>query len=184
MRMGWSSDHPITRFLTLLTLAHLAEIVPGVDAAEVAVVPADVEGIPAHRLYLLGLGRLFVHRQQRRGGFGRLSSLTMVTVAVLGAGRARAGIAQPLEGVMSAMAVVPLDVDSGSGRDVHLDGLRVCGCHFLSVYRHSLRDKRLVRPALSQLQVPGLADQIAADPPIRFLVNQNESSLLINMPRS
>jgi len=46
-------------------------------------------------------------------------------VALFRAGGARAGVAQPLETKVGAMAVVPLDVHSGTGSDVHFDGLGI-----------------------------------------------------------
>src|SRR5260370_12728721 len=128
-----SPDHPITRSRAFLASAHLAQVIPGVNAARVAVIPADVERIAAHRFDLFWLGRLFIHRQQGGRRFGRLPRLAMMAVAVFRTGRARAGIAQPLEGVVRAMAVVPLDVDTGSGGDVDLDRFGVDDSHTFSI---------------------------------------------------
>lgn len=109
----------------LFTLADFAQVVPGIDAAGVAVIPGDVQGIFTHRLYFFGPGRLFVHRQQGGGLFGRLTRIAMVGVAFFSACGAWAGVTQPLEGEVRAMAVVPLDVHSRAGGDVDFDGLGV-----------------------------------------------------------
>ncbi len=50
-----------------------------------------------------------------------LAGIAMVIVALFRAGGAGAGVAQPLEGKVGAMAVVPLDVHSGTGGDVYFD---------------------------------------------------------------
>lgn len=108
-----------------VALADFPQVVPGIDAAGVAVIPGNVQSVFPHRLHLFGFGRLFVHRQQRGGLFGGLARAAMVGVALFSAGGAGACVAQPLEGEVGAMAVVPLDVHSRAGGDVDFDGLGV-----------------------------------------------------------
>ena len=108
-----------------LALAHLAQVVPRVNTAGMAVIPRDIECVPAHGLHFLGLGRLLIHGQQGSGLFCGLARAAMVIVALFRAGGAGTGVAQPLETKMRAMAVVPLNVHSCSGGDVHFDGLGI-----------------------------------------------------------
>src|SRR5262249_11775435 len=120
-RQNWSTHHPVGRFSAFIALAHFTKVVPGIDAAGVAVVPGEAQRIAAHRLGFCGLDGLLIHRQQRGGGFSRFSGLALVTGTVLNAGGTRAGIAQPLEAVMRTVAVVPLDVNAGSSGDIYFD---------------------------------------------------------------
>lgn len=112
-----------------VALADFSQIIPGIDAAGVAVIPRDIQRIPAHRFNFFGLGRLLIHRQQAGGLFGGLSRIAMVIVALFRAGGAGACVTQPLEGKVRAMAVVPLDVHSGTGGDVDFDGFGIDDGH-------------------------------------------------------
>lgn len=106
-------------------LADFAQVVPGIDAAGVTVIPRNVQCIFTHRLHFFGLGRFFIHGQQAGGLLRRLAGIAMMIVALFRAGGAGAGVAQPLEGEVGAMAVVPLDVHSCTGSDVDFDGLGI-----------------------------------------------------------
>lgn len=94
-----------------------------------AIIPSDVQRIPAHRLNFLGLGRFFIHGQQAGGLLGRLAGAAMVIVPFFCAGGAGAGVAQPLKAKVCAMAVVPLDVHTRTGGDVHFDRLGINDGH-------------------------------------------------------
>jgi hypothetical protein len=89
------------------------------------VIPGDIERVAAHRLHFFWLGWLLVHGQEAGGLFGRLTGIAVMRVALFGAGGAGAGVAQPLEAEMGAMAVVPHDVHSSTGGDVDSDRLGV-----------------------------------------------------------
>jgi len=108
-----------------IALAEFAQVIPGIDAAGVAVIPGDVQGVSAHRLYFLGLGRFFIHGQQAGGLLGGLTGIAMVIVALFRAGGAGTRVAQPLETKVRPMAVVPLDIHSRTRGDVDFDGLGI-----------------------------------------------------------
>src|SRR5579859_1161545 len=78
-------------------LADFAQVIPGIYAAGVAVIPGDVQRIPAHRLYFFGLGGFLVHGQESGRLLGRLAGVAMVIVALFRAGGAGACVTQPLE---------------------------------------------------------------------------------------
>src|SRR5258708_2011396 len=84
------------------------------------VIPAEIQRITPHGLNVLGPGPLLVHGKQSRCGFGRLARPAMSVLALLLTGGARARITQPLEGVMTLVSVVPLNVHSCAGGDVHI----------------------------------------------------------------
>jgi hypothetical protein len=108
-----------------LALADFPQIIPGIDAAGVTVIPGDIECISAYRLDLLGLGRFLVHGQQAGCLLGRFTGTAMVIVALFRAGGAGACVAQPLEAEVRVMAVVPLDVHSGTCSDIDFDRLGI-----------------------------------------------------------
>src|SRR6185437_933914 len=75
----------------LFTLAHLAEVVPGIDSCGVAVIPGNAHGVAAYGLHFFRTGRVLIHRQQSVRGLGRLSGLAMIVVSFFVAGGARTG---------------------------------------------------------------------------------------------
>ena len=89
------------------------------------IIPRDVQSVSTYRLHFLGFGRFLIQGQQAGGLFGGLARIATMGVALLGAGGAGAGVAQPLETEMSAMAVVPFNVHARTGGDVDFDGLRI-----------------------------------------------------------
>jgi len=91
-----------------------AEEVPGVDAAGVAVFPMELDGVAADGLGAGGAGWGLVHLQQLRGfGLG-LAGLAALNLALFDAGGAGAGVAQPGEVPMAAVAVFPVDFHAGA----------------------------------------------------------------------
>lgn len=118
----------------LFTLAHLAQVIPGVDAAGVAVIPGNAHGITAYWLYFFWTRGFLIHRQQGAGSLWRLSRFAMIVVALFVAGSARAGIAQPLKVVVRLMAVVPLNINARASGDVHLDGFGIVRHSRISIY--------------------------------------------------
>jgi hypothetical protein len=108
-----------------LALAHLAQVVPRVDTAGVSVIPGYIQCVSSHRLHFFGLGWLLVHWQQAGDLFGGLARTAVVIVTLFRAGGAGTGVAQPLKAKMRAMAVVPLNVHSCTGGDVHFDRLGI-----------------------------------------------------------
>lgn len=108
-----------------VALAHFAQVIPRVNAAGMPVIPGDIQRVPAHRLNLFWLGRLLIHGQQAGGLLGGFAGAAMMIVALFRAGGAGAGVAQPLKAKVRAMAVVPLDIHSGTGGDVDFDGLGI-----------------------------------------------------------
>jgi len=113
-----------------------------------AVIPGNIEGIFPHRLHFFGPGRLFVHGQQRGGLFGGLAWIAMVGVALFRAGGAGACVAQPLEGEVRVVAVVPLDVHSCAGGDVDFDGFGVNYGHRNKYIQLGLTGSRIARIAI------------------------------------
>ena len=110
---------------TFLTLAHFTQVVPRVNAAGMAIIPCDIQSIPAHRLHFFGLGRLLIHRQQSSSLLRGLAWIAMMIVALFRAGGARTGVAQPLKAKVRVMAIVPLNVHASAGGDVHFDRLGI-----------------------------------------------------------
>lgn len=108
-----------------VALADFTQIVPGIDAAGVTVIPGDIQSIPAYRLHFFWLGRLFVHGQQAGSLFSGLAGIAVVVVALFRTCSAGAGVAQPLKAKVRMMAVVPLDIHAGTGGDVDFDRLGV-----------------------------------------------------------
>ena len=90
-----------------------------------AVIPGDIQRIASHGLHFLGLGWLLVHWQQAGDLFGGLAGAAVVIVSLFRAGGAGTCVAQPLKAKVRVMAVVPLNVHSRTGGDVHFDRLGI-----------------------------------------------------------
>src|SRR5260370_19716190 len=97
------------------------------------VIPAEIQRITPYSLNILGPGPLLVHGKQCRGRFGRLSRAAMSVLAIFLTGGARAGIAQPLEVVVALVPVIPLNVHSCTGGDVHIHRFWVRKRHSFSI---------------------------------------------------
>src|SRR5579863_3218122 len=113
--------HPLR--LARLALAVAAQVIPGINSGGVAIVPLEAECVIADRLGRFRPRGRLVHGQQSRGlrlGNPRLASLRL---ALLVAGRAGAGVPQPGEAPVAAMAVLPRDLQplSAGLLDAHLD---------------------------------------------------------------
>ena len=73
----------------------------------------------------LGLAGSLYMGSRAGGLLGGLTGIAMVIVALFRAGGARACVAQPLKAKVRLMAVVPLNVHSGTGGDVYFDRLGI-----------------------------------------------------------
>lgn len=122
--MARCPDGPMSRSQAFLTLAHLAQIVPGINPAGMSVIPVEAQGIPAYRLHFSGLHRFLVHRQQLRGLFHRLAGLPSRLLAFFIAGSAWARVPKPLKTVLGPVTVIPFNVHSGTGGHVHFHRFR------------------------------------------------------------
>src|SRR5579864_176503 len=114
----------------------LAQKFPGVDAQFVPVIPAEADGVLAHRLGLQGLDRGLKHRQRSRSQLWRLAWLAATFCPLIVAQGARAGVAQPLEAVAGAVPVLPVNVHARSRGQVHLNRLGISlllGGHIVSI---------------------------------------------------
>lgn len=112
-----------------------------------AVIPDNIQGIATYGFHFLGLGGFLIHGQQAGRLFGRLSGAAVMGVAFFGAGGAGAGVAQPLETKVGAMAVVPLDVHAGTGGDINFDRLGVDYSHMDKYIRMGLETSGARSPA-------------------------------------
>ena len=98
----------------LRALAVAAEKVPGVDAAGVAVLPVELDGVAAYGVGAGGARGGLVHLQELfwfRLGVARLAVLLL---PLFDAGGAGAGVAQPGEVPVAAVAVFPIDLHAGA----------------------------------------------------------------------
>jgi hypothetical protein len=89
---------------------------PGIDAGGVAVVPQEAQGVAAYRLDAVHFESLLIHLKRRE----RLWGLFVAVAATAGAG---ALLAEVLQGVVAAMAVLPVDLDALGERDFDVLGL-------------------------------------------------------------
>src|SRR5271156_656223 len=104
-----------------VALATAAEVIPGVDPSLVAVIPVKADGVAADGRNRLGPCRCFVQLQQRGRLRLLLAWLAAGCSALLMAGGARAGVAQPGEVPAALVAVFPVDLHAGAGRLLHPD---------------------------------------------------------------
>jgi hypothetical protein len=123
--------------LTLRALAACAQVVPGINAGLMPIIPVEANRILAHALHLLGPQLLFVERKQRRRLLDRLSGTAIGFFPFLIAGSAGAGVAQPLEGKVRDMAVFPINVHPCASRGVYLDEFWISEGHVFSIARES-----------------------------------------------
>jgi hypothetical protein len=104
-----------------------AKVVPGIDPALVAIVPMKTNRITANGRDYFRPGRFFVHLQQTRRLWLRLARLAPVSPALLMTSCTRASIAQPGEGPMALMPILPVDLHSGPSRLLDPDSRRFRG---------------------------------------------------------
>src|SRR5947209_5504012 len=97
------------------------QVVPGIDATLVSIIPLEVDGILADRIGRLRPQLGFVHWQERGGLLYRLSRLTSIRGALLRTSGARTRIPQPLKGILALMSVLPFNIHTSTGGDVYLD---------------------------------------------------------------
>ena len=92
---------------------------PRINSAAVPVIPIETDRVLAHGIDFPRSGWLLIHRQGARFRFRRLADLPSAAFAFFVAGRAGAGVAQPGERVMAAVAVSPFNVHTLTGRLLH-----------------------------------------------------------------
>src|SRR5438270_13361105 len=80
--------------LALLTGADLAQEIPGIDAQFMAIVPAEANGVLAHRFSVYRLGCGFEHGQRTRGKLRRFARFAPGFGPILVAQGTRARIPQ------------------------------------------------------------------------------------------
>jgi hypothetical protein len=102
-------------------LATAAKVIPGIDPALMAVIPAKADRITANRGNRFRPRRRLVHLQQRGRLRLGLAWSTAGCPALFVAGGTRAGIAQPGEIPAALMAVFPIDLHACAGRLLHPD---------------------------------------------------------------
>lgn len=108
----------------------VAQVIPRIDAVLVAVIPAEADGVVAHRSNLGGAEDGLEHHQ--RTGVFRARGLigqAMLLLALVVAQGAWATVAQVGKGVGGLVAVVPDDVHGAAVRLVNLDGCGLQGAH-------------------------------------------------------
>jgi hypothetical protein len=94
---------------------------PGIDAAGVAVVPSEADGISSYSLYFVGAHRGLENRE-RGFWFGLLlTGYSSFGFPFLHAGGARAGCAQPCKCPMAGVAIFPFNLDPRTLRLVDAD---------------------------------------------------------------
>src|ERR1700677_3920528 len=139
-----------------LALATAAKVIPGVDPALVAVIPAKADGVAADRGYRFRPCRRLVHLQQR-GRLGlRLAWLAAGGSAFLMAGGAGAGIAQPGKVPAALVPVLPVDLHARAGRLLHPDTGR------LGRLAGQIAMRGLLRPPLRRLFLADKSDAFVA----------------------
>jgi len=106
---------------TFAALATAAQIIPGVDAAGVAVLPVELDCVAADGLRAGRLHGRGIHGQD--GGWPGLwlPYFTAIRLALLDAGGAGAGITQPGKAPGAVVAVNPIDLHALALRDEHAD---------------------------------------------------------------
>ena len=110
---GWS--------MARRTLAMFAQVVPGIDAALVTVVPFEVNSVLSNRIRRFRPQLGFIHRQQRRSLLDRNARLASIGGTLLRTGGTRTRIPQPLKGIAARVTVFPFDINTRAGGDVYLD---------------------------------------------------------------
>jgi hypothetical protein len=109
---------------TLAALAYTAQILPRIDSGSVTVEPVELQCVAAYRMGAGGLGRRGVHGQNSCRLALRLSRLAAFLGALVVAGGAGAGIAQPGKGPGAAMPVLPVDLQALALGEQHTHLLR------------------------------------------------------------
>ncbi len=93
-----------------VALADTAQVVPGIDAAGVAVLPVELNSIAADGVSTGRLGRRREHGQDIGGfGFG-LTRLAAIGLAQVDAGGTGAGLAQPRKAPRAVVTIDPIDL--------------------------------------------------------------------------
>jgi hypothetical protein len=93
----------------------------------VAIVPGELDGVLTDTLGGDGLGGGLEHRQRSRRGLWRLARPASCLGALILTHGAGACLAKINEAVMRDVAVAPLDVNAGSGREINLYRLGIDG---------------------------------------------------------
>src|SRR5205807_9711174 len=97
--------------------------------AALAVIPVEIDCILAYWSNFQRPRGLFVHGQSTRFGLRRLPNLASAALPFLIARRARTGVPQPGERIVTLMGVFPFDIHAFTGGFFHLNGLWICRCN-------------------------------------------------------
>src|ERR1700744_2162280 len=100
------------------------KVVPGIDPALVAVVPAKADRISPHWGNRLRAGRFLVHLQESRRLWLRHSGLPPGSPTLFMASSTGASLAQPGESPVALVAVLPVDLHAGPGCLLYPDSRR------------------------------------------------------------
>src|ERR1700686_4114686 len=115
------------RRLALGTRTNFAQELPRIESEIVVIVPGKLNGVSAHTLRRKRLGVGFENQQRAGSGGNGIARATSRLAALIFAHGARAGIAQVDEAIVRDVAVVPLNIDTGTGREIHLHGFWIGG---------------------------------------------------------
>jgi len=118
--------------LALLTRAPIPQELPRINPQLVPIVEMKLDGVFAHAVGRCRFDRRLEHGQRPRRGFRGLSRLLMGLRPLLVAERARTGIAQEGKRIVRLMSILPLDIETGAGAQVHFYRLGVCHCRHKS----------------------------------------------------
>src|ERR1035437_1601479 len=97
-----------------VALADAPQVVPGVDAGFVAVVPFELQCVLADGRHFDRTGRLLIHRQQGLGFRLWLARCAAGLLALFMAGGAGAGVAQPTESPRALVAGAPVNLHAAA----------------------------------------------------------------------
>jgi hypothetical protein len=134
-----------------LARAPVPQKLPGIDPQVVVVIEMKLDRVLTHAFRRGRLDRRLEHRQRPRRKFRRLSRLLMRLGPRFIAKRTGTCIPQEWKGIMRAVAVFPLDIETRPRAQIHLHRLRVCrSCHEFSIAQRKQRCfpniKKLVKP--------------------------------------
>jgi len=124
---GTAEASHVARGAARRTRTDFTKEVPGVVAVAVPVVPVKAQSIVAH-----GFRFHRTHRCSQRSQVVKLHSARHARLPALG-GTARRTLRAGTDGpqirkaIMAVMSVLPFDIHTGAGCELHLDRLRFCG---------------------------------------------------------
>jgi hypothetical protein len=115
-----------TRRLALLARTPIPQELPRIDPQLMIVVEMKLDRVLAHALGRSRPNGRLEHRQGPRRKLRCFSWLPMRLATLLVAQRARTGIPQKGKGIMRAVPILPLDIETRSRAQINFHRLRVC----------------------------------------------------------